>query len=66
MIYTIASTKLGIIGDPYLPAEASTWQRSLLAVSLLSNPHLNLKNLLKLVQNLTRRFNPHGYQHLPI
>jgi hypothetical protein len=21
MIYTIASTKLGIIGDPYLPAE---------------------------------------------
>jgi hypothetical protein len=66
MIYTIASTKLGIIGDPYLPAAGINVAALLLAVSLLSNPHLNLKNLLKLVQNLTRRFNPYGYQHLPI
>jgi hypothetical protein len=66
MIYTIASTKLGIIGDPYLPAEGINVAALIAGGFIVEQSTPKPKNLLKLVQNLTRRFNPHGYQHLPI
>ena len=66
MIYTIASTKLGIIGDPFIAAEGINVAALLSGGFIVEQSTPKPKNLLKLIQKPTRRFNPHGYQHLPI